>query len=226
MCGIVLLLPLTSHARRIGYVPTAEQLQEQATLVCNGRVISIEPTGPDLTSIYAGGVPQGYPETWMSAHVQVLHTFKGTAPTEIIFRYRVPQPSGFLMNSPIHLRLEEGERYRFFLKPGPSTGEFVCVLDGRIDDGFGVQLLCPDEADDSPILGTSEAVRIALDYLHAKKPRFTYDPSLTSVWPEPGGMEEEITLVASNNSGAEQATVAIFRDRTVNEKSSQLDEHR
>ena len=162
----------------------------------------------------------------MSARVQVLHTFKGTAPVEIIFRYRVPQPSAFLVNSPIHLRLEKGERYRFFLQPGSKKNEFLGVLDGRIDDGFGVQLLCPDEADDSPLLGTSEAVRIALDYLHGKKPGVQYDGALASVWPEPGGLVDEVTVAASNNSGAEEATVAVFRDRTVDVTGSHLDKHR
>jgi hypothetical protein len=221
----LLLMPGTSHARKIGYMPTSEQLNAQATVVCNGEVISTALTGPNLVSVYAGGGSGGYAETWMTARVKVLHVFKGSAPAEIVFKYRVPQPNVLLFNSPIHMHLAAGERYRFFLKPGQAKGEFVSVLDGRIDDGYGFQTLCPTEANDSPFLGTNEAVRIALDYLHRKKPGAHYDPALTHVRSDPGGIVDEVTFAASHNLGAEEATVAVFLDRTVDEKGSRLNDH-
>jgi hypothetical protein len=207
-------------------MPTSEQLNAQAPVVCNGEVISTAYIGPNLVSVYAGGVSAGYPETWMAARVKVLHVFKGSAPAEIIFKYRVPQPDALLMDSPIQMHLAVGERYRFFLKPGSAKGEFIIVLDGRIDDGYGFQTLCPDEADDHPFLGTNEAMRIALDYLHRKKPGVQFDPALTSVRPEPGGMLDEVTFAVSNNRGAEEATVAVFLDGTVDENGSRLNEQR
>jgi hypothetical protein len=229
LASVALLLLLghgVAQARAIGYIPTTEQLEAPAALVCNGKVLSTAYSGPDLISVYVGGVPQGYPETWMSARVKVFHVFKGAAPAEIIVRYRAPQPQALLVDSPIHVRLIEGDRYYFFLKPGPKDGEFIGVLDGRIDDGFGVQTLCPEESNDSPPISDGEVVRIALDYLHRKRPGVPFDSSLVSVWPEPGGIVVDVTVATSNNAGAEQAKVAVFRDRTIDETGSRLDERR
>jgi hypothetical protein len=224
--ALLLLGHGVAQARHIGYIPTTEQLETPATLVCIGEVLSTASSGPDLISVYTGGVLQGYPETWMSARVKVLHVFKGAAPAEIIFRYRAPQPQALLEDSPIHVRLIGGNRYYFFLKPGLKAGEFIGVLDGRIDDGFGVQTLCPEESNDSPPMSDAEVVRIALDYLHRKRPGVRFDLSLASVWPEPGGIEDDVTVATSNNAGAEQAKVAVFRDRTIDETDSRLDERR
>jgi len=121
----LLLLPAICHARRIGYIPRPEQLSSQAALICTGKVISMAYTGSNLMSVYDGGVAQGYPETWMSARVKVLHVFKGSAPAEIVIRYRVPRPNGLLCDSPIHMRLATGDRYRFFLGSASEQGEFV-----------------------------------------------------------------------------------------------------
>jgi hypothetical protein len=162
----------------------------------------------------------------MSARVKVLHVFKGSAPQEIVLRFRMPQPNLMLVDSPIHMGLAQGARYRFFLKPAAKKDEFVDVLDGKIDDGFALQSLCEDEADNNPYMSNKEAIRLALDYLHKKEPAISYDPKLVSAFPEPGGSAVEVMVATSNNSGARQATVAVFRDRTIDEQGSQLDQRR
>ena len=47
-----------------------------------------------------------------------------------------PEAECFFGRPPIHLQLAAGERYRFFLKPAATAGQFVSVLDGTIDDDF------------------------------------------------------------------------------------------
>lgn len=213
-----------AQARKIAPIPSLGQLEAASTLVCNGQVIDTALTGPDLISVYKGGVPAGYEETWMTAHVRVLHVFKGAAATLMVVRYRVPRPNAFLGDPPIHLQLAAGERYRFFLKPAATAGQFVSVLDGTIDDDFSLQTLCDDEADDSGPMSDPQAIRAATRYLVRQRSAFAIDSRLVSVWPEPGGLEVEVTFDASQNRGARQAVVWVMRDGKVDENHSKLDQ--
>jgi hypothetical protein len=211
-----------AQARAINYNPTLAQLETPSAVVCNGEIISTPRSGPDLFSVYKGNGPQGYPETWMSARVRVLHVFKGSAPAEIVFRYRVSQSEAGV-DLPIHVRLYQGDRCRFFLVPAGKQGEFVSVLDGRIDDGFGVQILTPNEGDDSPPMSEAEVVKLAFAYLHREKPGIPYDPKLTYIWREPGGIVTDVYARTSNNARTPEAMVAVMGDRTIDEARTRLD---
>src|ERR1700735_4152098 len=73
-----------SEARQVlAFLP--EEMEPQATLVCNGVVLSVEPTQPRqiLHDAVFG------PEVVMVAKIKILHVFKGEAPPPIEFHYHI-----------------------------------------------------------------------------------------------------------------------------------------
>jgi len=145
-----------------------EELEPQASLICNGTVLSIDETGMTKDFTYKNVYPPTFREMVLQAKIKVVHVFKGQAPEEIKFSYRVQMP-GPDFDGPDHVDLEKGKRYRFFLKPGDTPGQYVGVLDGQFDDNYAVEELWPNEPNDSPYLPKADAIEIAREYAQSKK---------------------------------------------------------
>ena len=163
------LLGTSAGDARISQPWTPEELGPKADLICNGTVVSVEDTGIKKDFIYPNITPSTHHEFVMKANIKVLHVFKGNAPTEIEFTYRISDPSAPEVNGAMHVELQKGSRYRFFLKPGDGPGQYVGVLDGSFDDNFDVEALWDNEPDDSKYLTNDEAFNIALDYAQSHK---------------------------------------------------------
>jgi hypothetical protein len=213
-----------SEARPVqSYLP--EQLKPLANLICNGTVLSVEQT--ELKdSMYPYITPPAIHERIMRARIKVLHVFKGAAPAEIELRYTTWIPDKMMGNNPEHINLQKGERYRFFLKPDEAHSGYVGVLDGGADDDFAVELLSPNEPDDSPYLQKDEAIRIALDYARSKRPGETFEPSQANVLPNPndaGGASWCVTLVNGSGPVTNHSNVTVLGNRSVDEAHTDLD---
>ena len=138
-----------------------DQLEPTADLICTGKVVSIEKSWFSKVFSYSEVMPSAEHEFVMTARIKMLHTFQGQAPSEFEFQYRNVDEKFTQEDGPQHVRLEAGRRYRFFLKPGDSSGRYVGVLEGKIDDGFDVEELWATEPDDSPYLKKEDAMKIA-----------------------------------------------------------------
>lgn len=203
-----------------------EELEPRADLICNGTVISVEDTGIKMNSSYPNVSPPSLPEMVVLAKIKVLHVFKGKAPAVIEFRCRVLQPKTEIGDGPEHVDLGKGLRYRFFLKPDKTGDGYVGVLDGNIDDNYAVEFLCPNESDDSPYLQKDEAIKLALDYLHAKIPGETFEPSRTRVNCNPEGSGGASWCVMFSNTADARSNysyVTVRGDHTIDEKYSVMD---
>jgi len=220
-----LLFTATCAARPVrDWLP--EELEPQASLICNGTVISVEETGIRMNSTYPGVSPSSMPEMVMLAKIKVFHVFKGDAPKEIEFRYRVPQPNSEMGDGPEHVWLAKGFRCRFFLKPDKEHKGYVEVLDGTIDDNYAVELLCTGEKDDGSYLRKDDAIKLALDYIRVKRPDETFDLSRASVNPNPegrGGASWCVTLHNTSDARSQYSYVTVRGDRTIDLEFSDFD---
>jgi len=168
LAALAWLLGMTTSDARIFQPWSPEELEAKADLICNGTVLSVEKTGVEKDFTYPNISPSTHHEIVMRAKIKVLHVFKGTAPTEIEFTYRVSEEVAQI-NGAMHVNLAKGDRCRFFLKPGDASSHFVGVLDGVFDDNFEVEGLWKNEPDDSAYLTKDEVFKIACDYARAHK---------------------------------------------------------
>ena len=214
LIGLVLsLIAVNRIEARPVHVLEPEELETQASLICNGTVVSIEEVGVRDNS-YPGVIH----EMRMRAKVKVLHLFKGTAPDEIELQYTTAAPARVgMMNAPLHIGLQKGKRYRFFLKAAGLNGEFVGVLDGKIDDDFAVEALSPDEPDTSPYLHQDEAIKLASDDIRSKHPGVSWDSDRTIAHCLSGsfGTYWEVFLFKTPTSNSVTWRVEVLNDRKV-----------
>jgi hypothetical protein len=216
----LLMWPVNSEARPVHDYPP-EEMENMADLVCNGIVVSVDDTGLRREVSYPGVSPSDF-VVRMKARVRVLHTFKGHAPTEFEFTYDVLDPMKYPQwpgNAPEHVSLQKGGRYRFFLKPGGKENLYLGVLDGKIDDGFAVQLLWPNEADDASYLKKDEAVQIARDYLAAKRPGVQFTGNIMAYCQ---GSTWSVILSESPDSSSNYAAITVRGDCTVDPDLTRL----
>lgn len=218
--GALLLWPIVSEGRQIQpFLP--EDMEPLSALLCNGTVLSVETTYP--REVINDGIFG--PEVVMVAKIKILHVFKGDAPEQIEFQYRVsdlPIPDRYMATLPTHPYLKEGERYRFFLNPGKTPGSYVGVLDAKTDDGYDVEKLCQAEADDSSYLKKDEAIKIARDYLHSKNLDATYDWEHLLISYNCDTAEWYVELPKFTGWSAGGARIAIRGDRTVDAVNTQF----
>jgi len=192
-----------------------EQLEPKATLICNGTVISVEDTGIKKNLSYPYFSPSDNEEMVMLAKIKVLRIFKGLAPTEIEFQYRVS--TQMVPDGAEHIQLEKGKRYRFFLKPGYKPNHYVGVLEGNFDDNSAIEALSPGESYDNPYLQKKDAVKIAVSF--AKSTWHVgekFDPAVECSYCEPNiGGTEWIVVVNDLPPQSRSATIMVMGDRKI-----------
>ncbi len=165
LSSFILITALAEAREMRGYGP--EEVEAMASLICNGKVVSIEAVAKKDYFYPEWGKHTEYEK---DAQIRVLHVFKGSAPEIIQFTYRANDPKKRLADGGEHVFLQKGERCRFFLKEKPGGEGFVGVLDGEFDDNFAVELMSPAEKDDTPYLRQTDAVRIGRDFLAKEYP--------------------------------------------------------
>ncbi len=174
---MVLLSTFPAQARDVRFwLP--EELEPKADLICNGSVVSISQMKPAGEPSVSGA--KGRDEVMMEARIKILHVFKGKASSEILFRY--PQSDRFMPWALLHVSLERGQRYRFFLNSGKVGEPYVGVLAKDGDDCFEVQKLLPDEPDQSPFLTKKEVIPLVRKFLADKKGLTLPDDQDFSCW--------------------------------------------
>ena len=166
----------------------------------------------------------------MLAIIKVLHVFKGEPLAEFEFQYRISDASKPERNGAMHIDLEKGKRYRFFLKPGDAPGQYVGVLDGNFDDNFAVEMLWPDEPDDSPYLHQDEAIKIAREVLKLRNLDSQLDWSQAD-WSHPNvqcfpegekGATWNVLLFHPLGQPGGTVLVAVRGDRTIDPDQTRL----
>lgn len=152
---------------------TPETLIEKSTLVCNGIPTEVVTNGE-------AGDKEGKPTVGYSATIRVLKVLKGDPKiATITLRYSHVAPQGAVRNSPLEFCLEEGKRYRFYLRESPEGQVYVPCLTGTSADVFSVEAFTGEQADDSkPFTGT-EAVNMAEECLKKNRPDIAIEPSAT-----------------------------------------------
>lgn len=226
--AIILLLPLAVLARsEQDCLP--DQLEPVASVICNGRVISVQETKEKKDFQCPEVAPSLHSkEVVMLAKIKVLHVFKGQAPDFIEFRYRTlalsTTQTTVIVDGREHVNLQENGRYRFFLRPADRTGCYVDALEGKYDDNPAVEALAPTEPDASPFLKKGDAIKFAFDHLRAKKPVGKFDVSRADVscWPEADGGATWLVMVTDDEERSAQ--VFVHADLTINETITKLNE--
>jgi len=220
--GVSLLLLFSAVGAARPVIPFfPEELEPKASLICNGTVISVEETGIKKNFSYPNISPSVNVEKVMLAKIKVLHVFKGQAPAEIEFRYRVS--TQVAIDGADHIELEKGKRYRFFLKPDDVRGGYVGVLEGNFDDNNAVEELWPHEPDDDPWLTKDEAIKIALDYLKSIKVETNFDLNHTACYPETTGPATwTIGFFHSPGTPSNSTWITVRGNRTVDENQSKF----
>jgi hypothetical protein len=226
--SVILLFfwPIVCEARPVR-VWLPEELEAKASLVCNGTVIAIAESGIKKDFPYPNVSPPTSHEIVLWAKIKVLHVFKGQAPAEIELRYLVLQPTSALMiiDGPMHIDLQKGSRYRFFLKPDVARGEYVGVLDGEMDDNFAVEELSLGEPDDSPYLHKEEAIKVARDFLKSKNLESTVDwvhPVVNCFCENENSGTWSVLLFHLDGPTKGNVLIVIRGDRTVNLEQTRL----
>lgn len=230
-CVAWLLLPGVCEAWIFRFW-SPEELEPQASLICNGTVLSIEETGIKTHFPYPDTSPPAYLENVMRARIEVRHVFKGQVPAVIEFTYRVrayeheSTDQVEFSGGPMHVALEKGQRYRFFLKPGGLPDQYVGVLNSDTNDIFDVETLWPNEPDDSPYLHKEDAIMIAREYARSKKIELKADWSTARVDGPIGDEKNGATwrVVFSNPQVKSHGFLAIVvrGDRTVDPARTRL----
>jgi hypothetical protein len=226
--GAMMLLTIRlGYARLVAEPSSSDGFEYLSTLTCNGIILSAANTSTKVDSIYANTEPSLFHEVWMRARVKVLHVFKGTAPAEIDFSYRVTPPDAVMLDGPEHVDLKVGKRYRFFLRPGFEGKSYVNVHDGMIDDNFAVQTLSSGELDAASCLQPERVTTLARDYFKSKFPQRTLAgtrPTAHLAWPEdekgalwsvifwPQGTKRNAVNIAVRNDGSIDAKRSNWGD--------------
>jgi hypothetical protein len=153
-----------------------EQLIEKSTFVCNGMPTEVVTNGE--TGDKEGERALGY-----SATIRILKVLKGD-PTiaTITLRYFRLAPPLRIINPPPGICLEEGKRYRFYLRESKEQHTYVPCLMGSSDDGFSVEAFTGEQADDSKPFTKTEAVKMAEEYLKKNRPDIAIEPSATDAF--------------------------------------------
>jgi hypothetical protein len=222
---LIWLLNLSLSEARFFRPWLPDELEPQATLICNGTVLSTESTNVTKDFIYPNINPSSHHEIMMLAKIKVLHVFKGDAPEEIALSYRsnTDEPE---IDGAMHIMLQKGQRYRFFLKAGPAPGQYVGVLDGNFDDNFAVEKLWPNEHDDSPYLRKDDAIKIARDYAASQRIDVKPDCSRIDVFCQPGDVDGAswiVTFLDPIGQSHGGLGVTVRGDRTVDVKQTRLE---
>jgi len=210
-------------ARQYAPIPP-EELEAQATLICNGTVLSVKDTGIKRNFTYSEIGPSSLTERVILAKIKVLHVFKGKAPAIITFRYRIAGYANQVPEGDEHINLEKGVRYRYFLKPDPTQGGCVGVLEGKLDDGFAVEKLWAHEPNGSPYLTKEVAMMIAYDYLKSTKAdsKYGWIDSRVMYFPQAGGAMWRVFVNRSEVSDDFPVGIFVRNDRTVDTEASKL----
>ncbi len=197
-------------------------MENWATFICTGTIVSVDNTGIKSEVPFPGVGPEVFYFVRLRARVKVLHTFKGTKPAEFELNYDILDPDEYrepMGNGPERILLQIGARYRFFLKPGGGKGEYVGVLQGELDDCFAVDPLWPDEKDSDSYLKKDEAIKIARDYLAVQRPgaKFEGDTSVDFT-----GYSWGVILRETHEARSSYAAINIRGDRMIDTQHSKL----
>ncbi|HLG18977.1 MAG TPA: hypothetical protein VI895_04060 [Bdellovibrionota bacterium] len=138
--------------------PPSKELFERSEAVVLGTILDIKKT-EEKGEKQRAGEKAPYPTERMQAKVQQISSEKGEIPKsfnllywnvdyEAWAKHLKNNTVGFSLDGgPHEIRLQIGERYRFYLKPTRKKDEFIPVLDGAFDDGFSItRLPSNDEA--------------------------------------------------------------------------------
>lgn len=124
-------------------VPDHNELFERAEIVVVAVVTEIKDTGKSST--IQPGASQPSRIKIMHARLNVLHTIKGRAPEEMLFRYEPldHEKMKLIINGPMRIFIEEGKSYLMYLMKKPKADYYIGVFDGSYDDGFAVKSVAP-----------------------------------------------------------------------------------
>lgn len=185
-----------------------EVLEANATVICSGKVLSMEE---------GQKVDPSVGDVMVRAKVKILHVFKGQAPAEMEVRFR--EYSGYLeLQGPVEVELRTGQRYRFFLTAESLKHGFIGVRIERND----AALLGPNEPDNNSYLPEKDAIAIAQDYARSKhledKVNFAAANALYHPY-FPKGAAWGVRFFPNDGTSPE-FVVAIHMDRTIDSATS------
>lgn len=214
--ALVLASEMPAQARAI--LPCfPEELEPKASLICTAEALSVETvSSPQPYTYYKD---YALLEQTNRARLKILHRFKGDSLAEIDLIFRTS--SGPVVNGPMHITMQPGQRYRCYLKPGDKPGQYVSVLDGKIDDCYAVFSLWLNEKNDSPCLTKEDVIRIARDYTDKQKPGNTYNWKNASPFFLPG-YKGGIWSIAVSNSSGDSAQIDVRGDGTIDPEFTKI----
>jgi hypothetical protein len=219
--AILCVSSLVVHARPI-QTPDPAQMEMNASVICNGIVESVDPTGRKFRFHDAVTNPDTF-MTGMRARIKLLHAFKGNPPSEFVLFYDVldesKYPGGGIADGPERIFLQKGTRFRFFLKPDNKPGAYRNILDGAVDDAFAVERLEPHEANDHSYLKREEAIKIARNYILSIVPKATFDGTTVANRDQEGW---SVFMRQDNTPSSPYSWIAVRGDGTVDMQNAKI----
>ena len=181
LLAVLALLTGECIARVVG-MWTPEELTEKSSFVCNGTPTEVVTNGETGTKGHALFPTVGY-----SAKIRVLKVLKGgpTIATITLRYFHIASgfqlvPGAVMQDGPREICLEQGRRYRLYLRRSEEQQVYVpCLMGASIDDGSSAEAFAEGQADDSKPFTIGEAVKMAEDYLKKNRPDTAIESSAT-----------------------------------------------